>query len=138
MEHATVGSGVAVSETSDHQLKLSVPSDVSFDTGRADIKPNMRPILDQLANGLAAQPNTEMRIIGHTDSVGTDAYNDRLSMERAESTRAYLVEHGVSPRQIQVAGRGEHEPVADNSTDSGRARNRRVEIYLGERNVASR
>ena len=138
MEHATMGSGVAVVQTSDNQLKLNVPSDVSFDTGRADIKPNMRPILDQLANGLAAQPNTEMRIIGHTDSVGSDAYNDRLSMERAESTRQYLVERGVSPRQIQVAGRGEHEPVADNSTDAGRARNRRVEIYLGERGVASR
>jgi outer membrane protein OmpA-like peptidoglycan-associated protein len=138
MEHATMGSGVGVVQTSDNQLKLSVPSDVSFDTGRADIKPNMRPILDQLASGLAAQANTELRIIGHTDSIGSDEYNDRLSMERAQSTRQYLVERGVSPRQIQVAGRGEHEPVADNNSDSGRARNRRVEIFVGERSVASR
>ena len=138
MEHATVGSGIAVTQTKENELRVTVPSDVSFDFNRADIKPNMRPVLDQLASGLAAQPNTEMRIVGHTDSVGTDAYNDHLSMERAESTRAYLVEHGVSPRQITVAGRGEHEPVADNSTDSGRARNRRVEIYVGERSVASR
>ena len=138
MEHATMGSGVAVTHTSDNELKLTVPSDVSFAFDRADIKPSMRPILDQLASGLAAQPNTEMRIIGHTDSVGSDPYNDRLSMERAEATRQYLVERGVSPRQIQVAGRGEHEPVADNSTDAGRAQNRRVEIFVGERSVASR
>ena len=138
MEHATMGSGVSVVQTSDNQLRLSVPSDLSFDTARADIKPNMRPILDQFASGLASQPNTEVRIIGHTDSVGSDEYNDRLSRERAESTRQYLVERGVNPRQIQIAGRGEHEPVADNNSESGRARNRRVEIFLGERNVASR
>ncbi len=138
MEHATQGSGVAVVQTQDNQLKLSVPSDLSFDTGRADIKPDMRPILDQFASGLASQPNTEVRIIGHTDSTGSDELNDRLSIERAESTRRYLIERGVHTGQVQVAGRGEHEPIADNSTDAGRARNRRVEIFLGERNVASR
>ena len=138
MEHATVGSGVAVVQTADNQLKLDVPSDLSFDTGRADIKPNMRPILDQFASGLSSQPNTEVRIVGHTDSTGSDELNDRLSVERAQATRHYLIERGIPASQIQVAGRGEHEPVADNSTDAGRARNRRVEIYLGERSVASR
>lgn len=138
MEHATMGSGVAVVQTPDHQLKLSVPSDLSFDTGRADIKPSMRPILDRFASGLSSETNTEVRIIGHTDSVGSDDYNDRLSVERAQATRQYLVERGVNPRQVQVAGRGEHEPVADNISDAGRARNRRVEIFLGERSVASR
>lgn len=138
MERATVGSGVAVVQTPDNQLKLDVPSDVSFDTGRADIKPNMRPILDQFANGLATQPNTEVRIVGHTDSTGSDELNNRLSLERAQSTKNYLVARGVHANQIQVAGRGEHEPVADNSTEAGRARNRRVEVFLGERSVASR
>lgn len=139
MERAVVGTGVAVTQTADNQLKLNVPSDVSFDTGRADIKPNLRPILDQFANGLAGQASTEVRIIGHTDNTGTDALNDRLSVERAESTKQYLVARGVDPRRIVIAGRGEKDPVADNSTDSGRARNRRVEIYLGERsNVAAR
>jgi outer membrane protein OmpA-like peptidoglycan-associated protein len=138
MERATMGSGVAVVQTQDNQLKLNVPSDVSFDTGRADIKPNMRNILDQFANGLSTQPNTEVRIIGHTDSTGSDELNNRLSMERAQATKNYLVSRGVNPNQVQTAGRGEHEPVADNSTDSGRARNRRVEIFLGERNVAAR
>lgn len=138
MERATMGSGVAVVQTPDNQLKLNVPSDVSFDTGRADIKPGMRPILDQFANGLANQPNTEVRVIGHTDSTGSDELNNRLSVERAQATKNYLVSRGVSPNQIQIAGRGEHEPVADNSTDAGRAKNRRVEIFLGERSVAAR
>lgn len=139
MERATMGSGVAVIQTPDNQLKLEVPSDVSFDTGRADIKPNFRPILDQFANGLANQPGTEVRIIGHTDNVGSDAMNEQLAVDRAHGARQYLVSRGVDPRTITVAGRGEREPVADNGTQAGRALNRRVEIYLGERaSVAAR
>jgi outer membrane protein OmpA-like peptidoglycan-associated protein len=139
MERATMGSGVQVSQTPDNLLKLEIPSDISFDTGRADIKPNLRPILDQFASGLSAQPNTEVRIVGHTDSTGSDELNDRLSVQRAESARQYLAARGVHPDRIVIAGRGEREPIADNSTEAGRARNRRVEIYLGERaNVASR
>jgi outer membrane protein OmpA-like peptidoglycan-associated protein len=139
MERATMGSGVGVTQTPDNQLKLNIPSDVSFDVGRADIKPNLRPILDQFASGLGGQPNTEVRIIGHTDSTGSDELNDRLSMQRAEATRNYLAARGVNPQRIMVAGRGEHEPVADNRTEAGRAMNRRVEIFLGERsNVAAR
>lgn len=139
MERATVGSGVAVTQTADNQLKLNIPSDISFDTGRADIKPNLRPILDQFATGLANQPSTEVRIVGHTDSTGSAELNQRLSVHRAEATRDYLSAHGVNPRQILVSGRGALEPVADNGTEAGRARNRRVEIFLGERsNQAAR
>jgi len=139
MERATAGSGVGVVQTADNQLKLNIPADVSFDTGRSDIKPNLRPILDQFASGLSSQPNTEVRIVGHTDSTGSDDLNDRLSLDRAESARQYLASRGVDARRITIAGRGEREPVADNATDSGRARNRRVEIFLGERaNVATR
>ena len=138
MQRATVGTGVAVTQTPDNQLKLNIPSDISFDTGRADIKSNLRPILDQFASGLSSQPNTEVRIIGHTDNTGSDAINDPLSQRRADAARDYLAARGVDPRRILTAGRGEHEPVADNSTDAGRARNRRVEIFLGERaDVAS-
>lgn len=139
MEQATAGTGVAVSQTPDNQLKLNIPSDISFDTGRADIKPNLRPILDQFASGLSGQPNTEIRIIGHTDNTGSDAVNDPLSVQRASAARDYLAARGVDPSRIMVAGRGEREPIADNSSDAGRARNRRVEIYLGERQgVAAR
>ena len=139
MERATMGSGVQVSQTPDNRLKLNIPSDVSFDTGRADIKPNMRPILDQFASGLSSQPNTEIRIIGHTDNTGSDAVNDPLSVQRASAARQYLAARGVDPNRIVIAGRGEREPVADNSTEAGRAQNRRVEIFLGEKaDVAAR
>lgn len=133
MEQATAGTGVAVTQTADNQLRLDIPSDISFDTGRADIRPALRPILDQFANGLRDQPNTEVRIIGHTDSTGSDAINDPLSLQRANSARDYLAARGVDTRRILTAGRGSREPVADNATDAGRAKNRRVEIFLAER-----
>lgn len=139
MQRATAGTGVQVTQTADNQLKLNIPSDVSFDTGRADIKPNMRPILDQFAQGLSTQPNTEVRVIGHTDSTGSPAINDPLSVQRAQSAKNYLASRGVDPNRIIIAGRGDREPVADNGTEAGRARNRRVEIFLGERaDVANR
>ncbi len=138
MEQATAGTGVAVTQTPDNQLKLNIPSDISFDTGRADIKPNLRPILDQFASGLGTQPNTEVRIIGHTDNTGPDAVNDPLSLQRAASARDYLAARGVDPQRVMINGRGEREPLADNATDAGRAKNRRVEIYLAERSVAAR
>ena len=139
MERATVGSGVAVTQTADNQLKLNIPSDISFDTGRADIKSNLRPILDQFANGLANQPSLEVQVVGHTDNTGSRAINDPLSLQRAQSARNYLASRGIYPARIMIAGRGESQPVADNGSESGRARNRRVEVFLGERsNVASR
>lgn len=138
MERATAGTGVAVTQTADNQLKLNIPSDVSFDTGRADIKPSLRPILDQFASGLGTQPHTEIRIIGHTDSTGSDAVNDPLSLQRAASARDYLAARGVNSQRVMIDGRGEHQPIADNSTEAGRAMNRRVEIYLAERTIASR
>lgn len=133
MERATAGTGVSVSQTADNQLKLDIPSDVSFDTGRADIRPSLRPILDQFASGLRDQPNTEIRIIGHTDSTGSDAINNPLSEQRAASARDYLSSRGVDYRRIVTAGRGSREPIADNSSEAGRSKNRRVEIYLAER-----
>ncbi len=138
MEQATAGTGVAVTQTSDNQLKLNIPSDISFDTGRSDIKSNLRPILDQFAQGLGSQPNTEIRIIGHTDSTGPDSVNNPLSLQRAASARDYLSARGVNSQRIMIDGRGEREPIADNGSDNGRAMNRRVEIYLAERTVAAR
>jgi outer membrane protein OmpA-like peptidoglycan-associated protein len=132
MEQATQGTGVGVTQTADNQLKLNVPSDVSFDTGRADIKPNLAPVLDRFAQTLQQNPATTVRIIGHTDSTGTDAINDPLSINRAASTRQYLAARGVEAGRVAIDGRGSREPVADNGTAAGRAQNRRVEIYVGE------
>ena len=132
MEQATAGTGIGISQTTDNQLKVDIPADVSFDVGRYAIKPNMRPVLDRLASTLNQHPVTTVTIVGHTDSTGSDAVNDPLSINRAASTRDYLVQRGVSAPRIAVDGRGSRQPVADNSTASGRAMNRRVEIFVAE------
>jgi len=133
MEQATAGTGTVVTQTADNQLKLSIPNDISFDTGRADIKANLRPILDQFAQGLSQQPSMEVRIVGHTDNTGSDAVNNPLSVNRAQSARDYLVARGVSSARIAIDGRGSREPIADNGSADGRARNRRIDIFLAER-----
>lgn len=132
MEKAAQGSGVSVSQTADNQLKLDIPSDVSFDTGSYNIKPNLRPILDRFATTLNQNPVTTVTIIGHTDSTGTDAVNNPLSLNRAASTRDYLVARGVATNRILINGRGSHEPIADNNSVESRAKNRRVEIFVAE------
>ena len=132
MEEATRGTGVRVSQTSDNRLKLDIPTDISFDTNRYDIKPNMRPILDRFATTLNENPVTTVNIIGHTDSTGTDAINNPLSVNRADATRDYIAARGVNASRISIDGRGSREPVADNNTVSGRAMNRRVEIFVAE------
>lgn len=133
MEQATQGTGINVSQTADNQLKMDIPSDISFDTGRSDIKGNFAPILDRFAAGLRDNQNTDLRIVGHTDNTGSDAINNPLSVERAVSTRNYLTMRGVSGSRIHVDGQGSYQPIASNATASGRAQNRRVEIFVGER-----
>ncbi|WP_225781887.1 OmpA family protein [Xenophilus sp. Marseille-Q4582] len=133
MEQATQGTGIQVSQTQNNELKLAIPSDAGFDTGRAAIRPQLAGVLDQFSGGLRNNPNAEVRIIGHTDSTGSDAINNPLSIERAAATRDYLVSRGVRTQAIQIDGRGSREPIANNNTEAGRAQNRRVEIYVGER-----
>lgn len=137
MEQATVGTGVAVTQTSDNRLKLDIPSDISFDTGRSVIKPNFAPILNQFATSLNQNPVSTVNILGHTDNTGTDAINNPLSVERANATRDYLISRGVAGARIGTDGHGSREPIADNNTQAGRDKNRRVEIYVAEQ-VASR
>jgi outer membrane protein OmpA-like peptidoglycan-associated protein len=132
MEQATRGTGVEVSRTADNQLKLNIPNDVSFDISSAVIRPEMRQVLDPFAEQLRGDTNARVSIVGHTDSTGSEAVNDPLSVARANSVRDYLVSRGVPASHVQTVGRGEREPVADNATEAGRARNRRVEILLRE------
>ncbi|WP_096695580.1 OmpA family protein [Polaromonas sp. AER18D-145] len=132
MEKATAGTGVAVSQTADNRLKLDIPSDISFATGRSDVSSSFAPILNQFATSLNQNPVTTVTIIGHTDSTGSDAINNPLSIDRANSTRNYLVARGVAGNRIATDGRGSREPIADNNTNEGRAKNRRVEIYVAE------
>ena len=132
MEQATQGTGVNVTQTADNQLKLEIPSDISFDPGRYDIKPNLRPVLDRFATTLNQNPVTNITIIGHTDNTGSDAVNNPLSVNRAAATRDYLVARGVASNRIAIDGRGSREPIADNATTAGRDMNRRVEIFVAE------
>jgi outer membrane protein OmpA-like peptidoglycan-associated protein len=132
MEQATQGTNVEVTRTADNQLKLNIPNDISFDTGSAAIKPQLRAVLDPFANSLRDDPGARLMIVGHTDNTGSDAVNNPLSVERAHSVRDYLVTRGVANSRVETAGRGEREPIADNSTEAGRAKNRRVEIFLRE------
>jgi len=132
MEAATQGSGVQVTQTADNQLKLEVPSDVSFAVNSARIEPSLEPILSRFAQTLNENPKTTVRIIGHTDSTGSDAINDPLSVNRAASVRSYLTARGVATGRIAIDGVGSREPVAGNDTEAGRARNRRVEIFVAE------
>ena len=132
MERATVGTGVAVSQTADNRLKLDIPSDVSFATGRSDISTSFAPILNQFATSLNQNQVTTVSIIGHTDSTGSDAINNPLSVDRANSARDYLAMRGVASNRIMTEGRGSREPIADNSNPLTRAKNRRVEIYVAE------
>jgi outer membrane protein OmpA-like peptidoglycan-associated protein len=132
LESATQGTGVQVEKTADNRIRVVVPDNISFDTGRADIKPAFRPVLDQFSQSLAANPGALVQIVGHTDAIGTDAGNLALSQERAAVTRDYLISRGVPAARITVRGAGSHEPLADNDSEAGRARNRRVELFVQE------
>ena len=132
MEAATAGTGVSVTQTADNRLKLNVPSDISFDSGRSDIKPEMYPVLNTLVSGLMSNPNAHVAIVGHTDNTGNDAINNPLSVNRAASTRDYLVRQGIQSNRISIDGRGSHEPEVANDTPQHRAMNRRVEIFVKE------
>lgn len=127
---ASSGTGIEVARTDDNRLRVNVPSDISFDTGRADIKPEMRPVLNELTKDL--DDSVRVTVIGHTDNTGSDTVNDPLSLHRAQAVKDYLAARGVAGQRVAVQGRGEREPVASNGTESGRAQNRRVEIYLSE------
>lgn len=132
MEKATAGTGIAVSQTADNQLKLAIPSDVSFDVGRSAIKSNFASVLNQFAATLNQNPGTTITIIGYTDSTGSDAVNNPLSVDRADRTRDYLAGQGVARSRFITDGRGSRDPVGDNNTAAGRAANRRVEIFVAQ------
>ena len=132
MEEATAGTGVAVTQTADNRLKLDIPSDISFAVGRADIQSNFRTILDTFATGLVSNSASNVTVIGHTDSTGSDAVNNPLSLNRAASVRDYLSSRGVASSRVAIDGRGSREPIAANDTAANKAKNRRVEIFVAE------
>jgi outer membrane protein OmpA-like peptidoglycan-associated protein len=103
---------------------------VNFDFDKSNIRADARPILDEAISMLKQEGTINIIAEGHTDSKGTDAYNQRLSLRRATSVKDYLVRGGISASRIRVEGYGESKPVASNATDDGRAQNRRVELHV--------
>ena len=110
--------------------KVTLAADVLFDFDKAILKSEGKNKLDDLATKVTAINLEVVIAIGHTDSIGSDAYNQKLSVRRAESVKAYLVSKGVAPNRIYTEGKGEKQPVASNKTKDGRAKNRRVEIEV--------
>lgn len=105
-------------------------SEVSFDFNSASLKPAFLPTLNKVADILVRYPKTRVTVIGHTDNVGSDAYNQVLSERRAQSVVNYLSDHGVARARLEAVGRGETQPRATNATAAGRQLNRRVEILI--------
>ena len=129
LRRQTAGTGVEVSRDGD-VIKLNLPDGVTFDFGKANLKSQFYPALDNVANTLAEFNQTIVEVSGHTDSIGSDAANQTLSMQRANAVGNYLIGRGLVRERFEIVGFGESRPVASNDTDSGRALNRRVEIRV--------
>jgi len=110
--------------------KVTYAADAFFDFDKSVLKPEGRAKLDDLVSKIRGINLEVIIAVGHTDSIGTDAYNQRLSVRRAEAVKAYLVSKGIERNRVYTEGKGEKQPVADNRTKEGRAKNRRVEIEV--------
>ena len=130
LDEATAGSGVDVTQTPDGTGILVNLPDVTFAVDSTTISPSFRAALDEVAASLQKYPNSLVDVMGHTDSTGSDSYNLDLSRRRAEAVANHLVQRGVSRARIATVGYGEQYPRADNTTEQGRALNRRVEIRI--------
>ena len=131
LKEQTAGSGVDVTESDNGQsILVNLPEGVTFDVGSYALKPQFRDTLDKIAASMVQYPDSLIDVYGHTDSTGSDAFNQTLSDNRAQTVANYLVMRGVSESRIRSRGYGETMPVADNATIEGRARNRRVEIKI--------
>ena len=123
------GTGVSVTRQG-NQIILNMPSNITFDTDSAGVKPQFSETLISVGLVLRKFDKTLVDVYGFTDSTGSDAYNQKLSQDRAVSVATALANQGVSQQRFYITGKGEEDPIASNSSESGRAQNRRVEILL--------
>ncbi|MGI9590138.1 MAG: OmpA family protein, partial [Myxococcota bacterium] len=123
------GTGVGVARDGDN-LILVMPGNVTFETNRAEIRPSFYEVLSSVVLVLDEYDRTIIEVLGHTDSTGSDSYNQSLSEKRARSVGTYLVGQGIDGRRVLTEGFGERYPVSDNSTPEGRQHNRRAELRL--------
>lgn len=129
MRNRLQGSGVQV-QRDGNNLNLIMPGNITFATNRAEIRSDFYDVLNSVVLVLKEYNKTNVRISGHTDSTGSDKINQKLSEDRADSVRNYLISQQVSSSRIDAAGYGSHSPIASNDTESGRQANRRVEMQL--------
>jgi outer membrane protein OmpA-like peptidoglycan-associated protein len=125
--------GVAIERVAPDEIRLSMPSDITFDFDRAQVRREFMPRINDLARTLVSYPGMSVQIIGHADARGSDSYNQELSERRARAVGARLLDYGVQYERIEASGRGEWEPIATNADEWGRARNRRVEIRISSK-----
>ncbi len=125
-----VGTQIAVKEQADGSVLLDIPGAALFDTDKTTIRPSFADTLAQIADTLQQNPETIACVVGHTDSQGSNDYNQTLSQRRAQSVTSFLVNQGVDPSRLTARGMGETIPVASNENAAGRAQNRRVEMYV--------
>jgi outer membrane protein OmpA-like peptidoglycan-associated protein len=111
-------------------VRITMTSATAFDTNSTDIKPGFYTTLDKVSDVVVRYGKTTMTVVGHTDNVGSDKYNQDLSLRRAHSVAHYFETKRVDPVRMAVSGKGESEPAASNNSESGRQSNRRVEIYV--------
>ncbi len=111
-------------------VRVTMTNQTAFETDSSTIKAGFNSTMDKLADVVVRYGKTTLTVVGHTDNVGTDAYNQRLSERRALSVAQYLESRRVNGMRLATAGKGESQPVASNNTESGRQANRRVEIYV--------
>jgi outer membrane protein OmpA-like peptidoglycan-associated protein len=123
------GSGVDVVRNGDN-ITLNMPGNITFAFDSSNLQPQFYPVLDNVASTLNEYNQTVIEVAGHTDSVGSDSYNQQLSVQRANSVAAYLSSKGIMQQRMITVGAGESRPVASNDTEAGRAQNRRVEITI--------
>jgi len=121
---------IEIERLKNENLKITMSSEVSFDFNSAEIKPAFGNTLDKVSDILERYNRTHITVVGHTDNVGSDAYNQRLSQRRSESVAYYVERRGVQSSRVRTEGRGESEPRASNTTEAGRQLNRRVELLI--------
>ncbi|WP_339691323.1 OmpA family protein [uncultured Parasphingorhabdus sp.] len=129
LREQTAGTGIDVTREGDN-LILNMPSNVTFGVDSSAISPAFQSTLGNVANTLSSYEKSYVDVLGHTDSTGSDAYNQSLSERRAESVANFLANSGVQRARLATRGYGESQPIASNSTEEGRAANRRVEIKI--------
>lgn len=136
MEQSLQGTGIEVQRTSENTLNLNMPSSITFAFDSATLTPQAQSALNSVANILNQYPDSKITVTGHTDDIGSDIYNQKLSEQRASSVAAYLAQQGVNYARLSQQGMGERAPKFPNTDEGNRAQNRRVELVIVANNNA--